>query len=115
MPMHNMFIMLHCKGIYLFFNDTSKPQCTLFYEATGSSGYYGVAIQIEDFATETSTIPLSSVPIQFLVLVYSSNAPCSSQPEFVGTTRLDQSCIGVPFNTTYHELIIVQAGGEGVR
>ena len=90
-------------------------QCILRYEATGPLGWYAVALQIEDFASTTDLVPLSSVPAQFLVLVFPSSEPCSSRPEFVGVTRVTGSCIGVPFNTTYHEPIIAQSGGAELR
>ena len=94
---------------------SSVLQCTLRYAATGSNGWYAVALQIEDFASPSDTIPLSSVPLQFLVLVFTSSAPCASRPEFVEPTRVDGSCVGVPFNTTWHEPLIAQSGAEGVR
>ena len=81
----------------------------------GRTGWYAVALQIEDFASPTDTTPLSSVPLQFLVLVFTSNQPCSSRPEFVGVTRLDGTCVGVPFNTTWSEPIIAQSGADDVR
>ena len=90
-------------------------QCILRYEATGALGWYAVALQIEDFASTTDLVPLSSVPAQFLVLVFESDQSSISQPEFVGTTRVTGSCIGVRLNTTYHEPIIVQSGAVGVR
>ena len=90
-------------------------QCVLRYEATGRTGWFAVALQVEDFATTADLMPLSSVPVQFLVLVFTSSDPCSSRPEFVGVTRATGSCIGVPFNTTYLEPLIVQTGGVGVR
>ena len=90
-------------------------QCVLRYEATGRTGWYAVALQIEDFASATDLIPLSSVPVQFLVLVRISSDPCSSRPEFVGVTRVSGSCVGIPFNTTYLEPLIAQSGGVGVR
>ena len=91
-------------------------QCQLHYQATGLLGYYAVAVQIEDFASPTDTVPMSSVPLQFLVRVLSSsNTNCTSQPEFVGATRLDGSCVGVPFNTTWHESISARSGSSGVR
>ena len=92
-----------------------QRKCQLKYEAIGSNGWYAVALQIEDFASPTATVPLSSVPVQFLVLVFSSNEPCSQKPEFVGVTRVAGSCIGVPFNTTFHEPLIAISGGPDVR
>jgi len=90
-------------------------QCNLQFPATGSAGLYAVALQIEDFATTASSVALSSVPIQFLVDVFTSSASCASgtQPEFVGVTRVDGSCVGVP--STYQEPIIAKSGGSGVR
>ena len=64
---------------------------------------------VEDFATETSLEPLSSVPVQFLVYVFTSNEPCTSKPEFVGRTRADASCVGVPFSSTLSEQVIVSS------
>ena len=63
---------------------TRQETCTLTYLATGKSGYYAVAIQIEDFKDSSSTSPFSSVPLQFLVHVL--NTPCGSSPKFVSPT-----------------------------
>ena len=80
-----------------------------------STGWYAVALQIEDYATPTDVMPLSSVPVQFLVLVFSSEGPCSQKPGFVGVTRVAGSCIGIPFNTTFQEPVIAMSGGPNVR
>ena len=76
---------------------------------------YAVALQIEDFASTTATVPLSSVPLQFLVNVYTSTGSCgtSTPPEFVGITRVDESCVGVP--STYREPIIAQSASSSIR
>ena len=69
--------------------------------ANGQTGHYAIAVQVEDFASPTDVTPLSSVPVQFLALVFNSTQPCSSRPELVGTTPVDGSCIQVPFNTVW--------------
>ena len=97
----------------MYFNMQRK--CQLKYEAIGRSGWYAVALQIEDFPSPTAAVPLSSVPVQFLVLVFSSDQPCSQKPEFAGVTRVAGSCIGIPFNTTFHEPLIAITGGPDVR
>ena len=72
-------------------------------------------MQIEDFAKTTDAEPQSSVPLQFLVQVFQSDSPCTSKPEFVDPTRVDTSCVGVPFNTTYFEPIIARSGAVDIR
>ena len=74
-----------------------------------------MSLQIEDFASPLDTVPLSSVPLKFLILVFSSSLSCTRGPELVEPTRVDGSCIGVPFNTTWHEPLVAQSGAEGVR
>ena len=77
-----------------------------------------MAIQVEDFISSSSTTPLSSVPLQFLINVFPSSQPCtgSIQPSLVaGETPPDGSCIPVPFGTTYTAGIVASSGGSGVR
>ena len=74
-----------------------------------------MALQIEDFASAADTTPLSSIPLQFVALVTSSPLSCSDRPRFTGGTRLDGSCIGVPFNTTWSEPIIAQTTSSNTR
>ena len=74
-----------------------------------------MALQVEDFANPSDTNPMSSVPVQFIVSVFVSSEACTSIPEFVPPTRVDRSCIAVPFNTTYAERITAQSGGPDIR
>ena len=86
--------------------------CNLQYTADEAIGLYAVALQIEDFASTTDTVPLSSIPLQFIIEVFSSTAPCASssnQPEVVGGTR----CIEV--SSTYQERIVAESGGSNIR
>ena len=84
-------------------------QCALQYQATGLIGRYAVAIQIEDFASPTDTLPMSSVPLQFLVLVYSSSESCTSS----NATMPARSCM--PFNTSWQETITVHSATNSSR
>ena len=56
--------------------------CTITYTANNGTGIKVVAIMMEDFAPGSSNRPLSSVALQFLVLVYSSSQSCPSQTDF---------------------------------
>ena len=82
-------------------------QCEIQYRASNLTGDYAVALQVEDFMSPTDITPLSSVPLQFVVRVQDIpfNPPCTSQPEFVGTTPSDGTCFGVPFNTSWRAII----------
>ena len=85
-------------------------QCNLLYKANEATGLYAVALQIEDFASNTDTVPLSSIPLQFVVEVYSSSLPCGShQPQIIRGTR----CVEV--SSTYLERIVALSGGSSIR
>ena len=74
-----------------------------------------MALQIEDFASAADTTPLSTIPLQFVALITSSPLSCTDRPRFVGVTRVDGSCIGVPFNTTWSEAVIAQTASTNTR
>ena len=73
-----------CKGVCNKFPgailDTNT--CIITYTANNGTGIKAVAIMVEDYATRSSHRPLSSVALQFLVLVYCSNQSCLSQIEW---------------------------------
>ena len=56
--------------------------CTITYSANNGTGHKVAAIMIEDFAPGSSTHPLSSVALQFLVLVVSASQPCSAKTQY---------------------------------
>ena len=94
----------------------SLLQCSLRYTAnTLNPGWYGVALQIEDFASPSSSTPLSSIPLQFLVNIYYTGNACASRPQLVGSTVADGLCIGVPFGTTWSNRIVAQSGSTSVK
>ena len=75
-----------------------------------------MALQVEDFISSMDTVPLSSgVPLQFVASVFTSEHLCDDRPEFVAPTRLDGSCVGAPFNTSWEEQIIVQSSSQDLR
>lgn len=57
---------------------------------------YVVAITVEDFANVSSNIPISSVPLQILIHVYTPpNDACSLLPTLVAYPRKNQACVGM--------------------
>ena len=55
---------------------------TITYAANNGTGIYAVAIMMDDYAPGSPHRPLSSVALQFLVLVYYSSQSCPSQIEY---------------------------------
>ena len=97
--------------IVLFHFLQSQDSCRLTYNANGVLGIYAVAIQVEDFISASSTVAMSSVPVQFLVQVQEITIPLNAtDPTFVGTTPADGSCITV--GSSYQERITARSGGD---
>ncbi|UJR24846.1 hypothetical protein I4U23_006215 [Adineta vaga] len=93
----------------------SSTECTLTWYAVRRpiditrsflSSTYVAAIMVEDFIDSTSTVPLSSVPLQMLIFTYiPTPGACYSTPLITGD-RPNRACIGVPINVTYTERIV---------
>lgn len=60
--------------------------CTIVFTlpTTRVNWYYVIALQIEDYYDASSTTPMSSVPIQFLLYAYSPSGSCTTRPEIIG-------------------------------
>ena len=69
--------------IYIYQNN-----CELQISSYAISGNYGVALQIEDFKDASSTTPLSSVPLQFVINV-SHLGSCNYFPAIVSPSPPD--------------------------
>ncbi|CAF1249577.1 unnamed protein product [Adineta ricciae] len=80
--------------------------CTLTFNLPTADIYYAVALQIQDFYDSSYTIPMSSVPIQFLFYGYNITSTCTP-PSIIGV-RPNRACIGVAINVTFNETIIVE-------
>lgn len=65
-----------------------QTDCRFSINNAVRSGNYAVALQIEDFKDSSSTVPLSSVPLQFIFTVGSSPS-CSYHSYFVSPTPPD--------------------------
>ncbi|VDI76155.1 Hypothetical predicted protein, partial [Mytilus galloprovincialis] len=93
----------------LSYSVLNKEKCILTYNATGTTGMYAVALQIEDFATEQALNALSSIPIQFLinVTVHNSTESCSIKPVFENLHEIN-SVVEIPVHITYHQTIIAK-------
>ncbi|KAK3579266.1 hypothetical protein CHS0354_033344 [Potamilus streckersoni] len=84
----------------------NEDTCTISYQATTNVGYYGVAIQVEDFPITGGKVPYSSVPLQFLVDVYSVNQGCYNLPKFIAPTRADQEIVYITVEKVYFDQIV---------
>ena len=86
-------------------NDT----CTITYEAKYGTGFRIAAVMIEDFLPD-SDIPLSSVSLQFVVEVYSTDEGCDRLPYFIPPTFTPGSCIAIPPNRNFFTKLIAKSG-----
>lgn len=84
----------------------SKEKCRISYTAPDVDGWYGVAVQIEDYYPNTNLV-LSSVPLQFLVKLTRSSIPCGSEPIFVGGTPKDEACVA--FTQQYTQVLVARS------
>jgi hypothetical protein len=73
-----------------YLNETG---CVLHF-IPATVGFYAMALTVLDFENDTSTSPLSRVPIQFIFNVWNSNATCTLPPIYIGDAPADQ-CIFV--------------------
>ncbi|XP_052683063.1 uncharacterized protein LOC128163488 [Crassostrea angulata] len=80
--------------------------CVFSYNATSGTGIYGVSLYIEDFSAASPSVVLSSVPIQFLILVFSDSLACNDGPTFVSPTPPEASCHVV--NTTFTTRLVAR-------
>ena len=104
-----------CAGICNQFPgaDLDPYSCTIKYQANRGARFWAAALMIEDFIPE-STWPLSSVALQFLVLVIESTEPCSQAPEFIQPTIRQGSCVAIPPEMTFVTQLIANSGGSSV-
>jgi hypothetical protein len=61
-----------------------RPNCTIVFTLTTPNLYAAVALQIEDFYNSAATVPMSSVPLQFLFYGYPAPSGCNTPPAIIG-------------------------------
>lgn len=86
--------------------------CSITYTANQGIGFRAAALMIEDFVPG-SAIPMSSVALQFLVLVFHSSSSCTAIPEFIPPTLADGTCVAVPPGGTFTTRLIADSGSTG--
>ncbi|XP_060598944.1 protein jagged-1-like, partial [Ruditapes philippinarum] len=98
-----------CADVCQAFSEASlnEATCTISYTAGTATGFYAVAIQVEDFITTTSTTPLSSIPLQFMINIYSGSG-CSDAPQFIDPTPTVNTKLVTDIGNQYSFTIKVQ-------
>ena len=88
------------------------PNCTIIITGTILNAWYAVTVQVEDFMTSSSTTPLSSVPVQFLVYVVQPPS-CTILPYVFELSN--RTCIPVGVGQTFTtRLYAINSCGSGV-
>ena len=91
--------------------ELDSESCSISHNANQGEGHQVAAIMIEDFLPG-STDPMSSVGLQFIVLVFESRKPCSVAPNFIPPTLSDESCVAIPSGATFHTMVIAVGGNS---
>ncbi|CAF1039474.1 unnamed protein product [Adineta steineri] len=85
-------------------NTSIYPNCTIVITGQNIGDWFAVALVVEDFINSSSTFPLSSVPVQFLVQVVTPPS-CSIPPDIIGLPA-EQSCIPVKVGEIFNSQLI---------
>ena len=93
-----------CNGIPGAILDSST--CIISYIANQGTGYKAVALAIEDFMTPSSSTPLSTVNLQFLVNVFSSSQSCAASPVFISPTLGQGVCVAIAPGDTFMTRVV---------
>ncbi|XP_071812319.1 uncharacterized protein [Apostichopus japonicus] len=103
-----------CGPVPGFTLDSDNCELVLPDTSTVSSGLYGIALEIRDFANEASTTALSQTPVQFLLDIKSTPETCSQIPMFIDPTPECGSCVSVTAGTTYNGQLVARSSGPTV-
>ena len=106
MPHTQLLIIWSCFSL-------SLQQCklTVGKEGPKQTGFYVVALQIEDFKDNSDT-PMSSIPLQFLVEIYDSTDECGAGPVFVPPTPEDGETVDLLVGSTWTQDIVATSEGR---
>lgn len=100
---------IHFPGAILHSNT-----CVIEYEANRGARYWAASLMIEDFTPESST-PLSSVALQFLVLVIRNpGGSCLKKPVFIPPTIRDSVCVAIPPGETFTSQLVANSSSSDV-
>ena len=81
-----------------------QASCTLSYNGQGNTGWYAVALMLEDFypgsASFNPSAALSKVGLQFLIKV-NARSSCNLKPYLRDTSPADGGCVAIPIGQTY--------------
>ncbi|CAC5391946.1 unnamed protein product [Mytilus coruscus] len=94
---------------------STKTRSPVFYNATGRTGWYAVAVQLEDFALSSNMMPLSSVPLQFLVQVFKSSGYCKDRPVLIKTNFIDGTNFNISLYSTLCEIMVAKSATNTSR
>jgi len=92
-------------------SNIDSKSCILTMNVPLEIGFYAVKLQIEDFQDENSEIPMSSIPLQFLIQVNNQTDCSYKKPVFIQND--ENSCKSIAVNELYTDMIIVNASSDG--
>ncbi|CAM4833729.1 unnamed protein product [Rotaria magnacalcarata] len=81
-----------------------SPNCTIVITDAKSQDWFAVAIMFEDFISTFSNIPLSAIPVRFLIQVISP-LTYQRQPRII-ELPIEQSCIPITVEQTFTSRLV---------
>ena len=84
-------------------------KCILHINLSQPEGYYAIKLHIEDFQDENSLVPMSSIPLEFLLQSYEVSSCLGDNPVFLNPTPDDNTCIPILLNQPFKSMIVVNS------
>lgn len=98
-----------CGGICNALINATLSQCVIAYRAS-TPGWHAVALTLEDYPRPPQPqVPLSRVPLQFLIQVKDLSKSCVSNLQFIAPTPSDRQCFAVSPGERFNITIAVTA------
>jgi len=97
-----------CAGICNWFPGATidSNTCVISYHASSGTGLRAAAVMLEDYARSSPNTRLSSVALQFLIIIVPFSGSCGQRPAFVDPTLPQGTCIILSPGDTFSTRII---------
>ncbi|CAF1143937.1 unnamed protein product, partial [Didymodactylos carnosus] len=95
--------------------ELNSETCTLYFPPSLKRDII-IELQIEDFKNENDTLPMSSVPLQFIVTFKNNigTISCEDLPQFTPVVPPSKSCVAISNNSIYTGIIEAKSKSSNI-